>query len=271
MLMASSNLFSRDHRNPTAEGARAEPAGTLAPRRLLSQLITGLLLSLPLLAQAQAGPRSEYFTRQHTVFAGVQLPLSYSAGYQARFSRRFSARLQGGLLVPPFDRYTLKTLQGFGLDAELGQAIDRAFRRGSSVSVGVNVHANSPWYAGLFGQYVHLVAGPISPADALGLYFQRDFSGFGLLNSPTLVFEMQSNLGVGGLRIGRSFRLADSRLGLNVEAGLGKIFATRSTFASNRALVDALGARPSSFTATSTRKSIPGCAATATCRRSTCC
>jgi hypothetical protein len=110
-----------------------------------------LLLSLPLLVRAQVATPTEGFPWQHTVFAGVQLPLSYTAGYQVQASRRFSARVQGGLIVPPFDRYTLKTLEGFGLDRHLGDAIDRSFRRGSSLSVGGNVHANSPWYAGLFG------------------------------------------------------------------------------------------------------------------------
>ncbi|OGX90975.1 hypothetical protein BEN49_05705 [Hymenobacter coccineus] len=200
-----------------------------------------LLLSLPLLVRAQATPPSEPFALRHTFFAGVQLPLSYTAGYQAQFSRRFSARVQGGLIVPPFDRYTIKTLEGFGLDHQLGDAIDRSFQRGTLLSVGVNVHANSPWYAGLLGQYVHLTAGPITPADGLGLYFKRDFSAFGLLASPALVFEMQSNLWLGGLRIGRAFLFTNSHFGLNLEAGLGKIFATRNTFASNRSLVDALG------------------------------
>jgi hypothetical protein len=200
-----------------------------------------VLLSLPLLAQAQAAAPRERFPLRHTVFAGVQLPLSYTAGYEVQVSRRFSARVQGGLIVPPFDRYALKTLEGFGLDQQLGDAIDRSFRRGSSLSIGGNVHANSPWYAGLFGQYVHLTSGAITPADGLGLYFKRDFSSFGPLASPALVFEMQSNLWLGGLRVGRSFQFADSRFGLNLEAGLGKIFATRNTFASNRSLVDALG------------------------------
>jgi len=203
--------------------------------------ITLLLLSLPVLARAQAADPAERFPLRHTVFAGVQLPLSYTAGYQLQASRRFSAQVQGGLIVPPFDRYTLKTLEGFGLDQQLGDAIDRSFRRGSSLSVGVNVHANSPWYAGAFGQYVHLTAGAITPADGLGAYFRRDFSGFALLASPALVFEMQTNLWVGGLRVGRAFQFGDSRFGLNLEAGLGKIFTTQSKFASNRSLVDALG------------------------------
>ncbi|MGI4733865.1 MAG: hypothetical protein ACRYG7_01665 [Janthinobacterium lividum] len=199
------------------------------------------LLSLPLLAGAQTTAPAERFPLRHTVFVGVQLPLSYTAGYQLQASRRFSARVQGGLIVPPFDRYTLKTLEGFGLDRQLGDAIDRSFRRGTSLSVGANVHANSPWYAGLFGQYVHLTAGSITPAEGLGLYFQRDFSGFGLLASPALVFEMQTTLWLGGLRVGRAFEFTGSRFGLNLEAGVAKIFTTRSKFASNRALVDALG------------------------------
>lgn len=210
--------------------------------------ITCFWLGIPLLVQAQAPTSGEHFPLRHTVFAGVQLPLSYSAGYQLQVSPRFSARVQGGLIVPPFDRYTLKTLEGFGLDRQLGDAIDRSFRRGTSLSLGGNVHANSPWYAGVFGQYVHLTAGSITPAEGLGLYFQRDFSGFGLLASPALVFEMQSNLWLGGLRVGRSFQWADSRFGLNLEAGLGKILTTRSTFASNRSLVDALGVTQQLYT-----------------------
>jgi len=46
---------------------------------------------------------------------------------------------------------------------------------------------------------------------------------------------------VGGLRVGRSIWFVDSPLGLNLEASLGKIVATRNTFSSNRSLIDGLG------------------------------
>lgn len=75
-----------------------------------------LFLGLPLLAQVQTTAPAAHFPLRHTVFAGVELPLRYTAGYQVQVSRRFSARGQGGLIVPPFDRYPLKTLEGFGLD-----------------------------------------------------------------------------------------------------------------------------------------------------------
>lgn len=200
-----------------------------------------LLLALPLLAQAQDSLTTDRFHSAHTAFAGVKIPLNYTAGYRFQFSRRLLAQAEGGLIAAPFDRYTLRTLEAFGLEPTLSRALDRSFRRGSSVSFGVNVHAGSPWYAGVYGQYVRLAAGAITPADALGVYFKRDFSGFGLLNSPTFVFNMQSNLWVAGLRVGRSIRFADSHFGLNVEASLGKIVATRNAFSSNRSLVDGLG------------------------------
>jgi hypothetical protein len=46
---------------------------------------------------------------------------------------------------------------------------------------------------------------------------------------------------ISGLRVGRAFQFTESHFGLNLEAGLGKILTTRSQFASNCSLVDALG------------------------------
>ncbi len=175
------------------------------------------------------------------MFAGVQIPLNYTLGYRYQFSRRLSVQAQGGLIAAPFEQYTLKLLEGFGLDPNLSRVIDRSFQQSSSVSLGISVHANSPWYGTLYGQYIHFSAGPITPADGLGIYFNRDFSGFNLLNSPAFVFNLQSNVWVAGLRVGRSFQFADSRFGLNTELGLGKILTTTNTFSSNRSAVDALG------------------------------
>jgi hypothetical protein len=81
----------------------------------------------------------------------------------------------------------------------------------------------------------------VTPADGLGLYFKQDFSSFGLLNTPAFVFTLQSNLWVGGLRVGRSISFKESRFGLNLEASVGKILSTGDHFSSNRSLVDGLG------------------------------
>jgi hypothetical protein len=204
--------------------------------------LLALLISVPFISQGQDSLAAyKPFQANHMVFVGVQIPLNYTLGYRYQFSRRLSAQVQGGLIAAPFERYTLKLLEGFGLDPNLSRVIDRSFRQGSSVSLGVSVHANSPWYGTLYGQYIHFLAGPITPADGLGVYFNRDFSGFNLLNSPAFVFNLQSNIWVAGLRVGRSFQFNNSRFGLNTELGLGKILTTKNTFSSNRSAVDALG------------------------------
>ncbi|QJD77723.1 hypothetical protein [Spirosoma rhododendri] len=204
--------------------------------------LSALLVSVPLLTLGQDSlTAATPFRAGHTVFAGVQIPLNYTLGYRYQFSRRLSVQVQGGLIAAPFERYTLKLLEGFGLDPNLSRVIDRSFRQGSSASLGISVHANSPWYGTLFGQYVHFSAGPITPADGLGIYFNRDFSGFSPLNSPAFVFNLQSNFWVAGLRVGRSFQFTNSRFGLNTELSLGKIVTTKNTFASNRPLIDDLG------------------------------
>ena len=167
-----------------------------------------LLISVPLLACGQDSLVTKVPSfSSHTVFAGLQAPLNYTLGYRFQVNRHFSVQAQGGLIAAPFDRYTLKILEGFGLDPNLSRVIDRSFRQGSSAGLGVNYHANYPWYAGVYGQYIHFSAGPITPADGLGVYFKQDFSGFNPLNSPSFVFNLQSNLWVAGVRAGRSFRI----------------------------------------------------------------
>ncbi|GAB3901255.1 hypothetical protein [Spirosoma agri] len=201
-----------------------------------------LLVGIPWLTYGQDSLKvTEPFRARHMVFAGLQIPLNYTAGYQFQFSRRFSVQAQGGVIAAPFDQYTLKLLEGFGLDPNLSRVIDRSFRGGSSASLGVTVHANSPWYGTLYGQYIHFTAGPITPADGLGVYLNRDFSGFGLLDSSAFVFTLQSNLWITGIRVGRSFQFRNSRFGLNTELSLGKIVSTQNTFSSNRPGIDRLG------------------------------
>lgn len=201
-----------------------------------------LLTSTSLLTYGQDSLKTkEPFRVGHTVFVGLQVPLNYTVGYRMQLSRRISVQAQGGLIAAPFERYTLKLLEGFGLDPNLSRVINQSFRQGSSASLGLNIHANSPWYGTLFGQYAHFSAGPITPADGLGVYFREDFSGFGLLNSPTFVFNLQSNLWIAGIRVGRSFQFTNSRFGLNTELSLAKVMATKNNFSSNRTGIDGLG------------------------------
>jgi len=176
----------------------------------------------------------------HSLFIGTQFPLQYTAGYNYRFSQPISARVQFGLLTKPYDRFILNSMEAFGLDKELSQVIEKSFRGGTFLGAGVNYHFGKS-YAGLHGQYLHLRSGGVTPADALGIYFNRDFSDFDPQGLPDFEFSMQSNLFQLGALYGRQFQLPHPRWRIDAELSLAKVIASSSTFASNRSAVDRTG------------------------------
>lgn len=176
----------------------------------------------------------------HSFFVGTQIPLQYSAGYNYHFSPHFSARLQVGVLTKPYDRFIRSSMEAFGLDKELGRVIAKSFQGGTLVSVGANYHFPKS-YTGLYGQYIHLQSGGVTPADALGIYFKRDFSGFDPQGSPAFAFSMQSNLYLLGALYGRQFQLLNPRWRIDGELSLAKVITSSSSFSSNRPGIDRTG------------------------------
>jgi hypothetical protein len=85
---------------------------------------------------------------------------------------------------------------------------------------------------------MHLKGGGITPADALSVYFKKDFTEFDLTGLPVFEFSMQSNMVNAGALFGRRFDLKNPRLSINGEIGLSKIVASRNSFSSNRTLID---------------------------------
>ena len=178
--------------------------------------------------------------RAHSFFIGTQIPLQYTAGYAYRFSNRLSGRVQLGVLTKPYDQFIRNAMEAFGLDQELGRVIEKSFRGGTLLGAGANYHFGKN-YAGVYGQYLHLRSGGVSPADALGIYFKQDFSGFDPRGVPNFVFSMQSNLFQVGALYGRQFQLPHPRWRVDAELSLAKVVASKSTFASNRPIIDRTG------------------------------
>jgi hypothetical protein len=210
--------------------------------KVVGCLIFALSLSFGLQAQDRvptANPTPLGYAT-HSFFIGTQIPLQYAVGYSYRFSNHFSARLQVGVLTKPYDRFIRSSMEAFGLDKELGRVIAKSFRGGTLLGTGVNYHFRKS-YAGLFGQYVHLQSGGVTPADALGIYFKRDFSGFDPQGLPTFAFSMQSKLYQLGALYGRQFYLTNPRWRIDAELSLAKVITSRSSFSSNRPAVDRTG------------------------------
>ena len=93
-------------------------------------------------------------------------------------------------------------------------------------------------YAGISGQYIHLKGGGITPADALSVYFNQDFSSFDPTGLPAFEFNMQSDILNINALYGHEFQLHNPSLSINTEVGLSKITASKNGFSSNRSLVD---------------------------------
>jgi hypothetical protein len=128
-------------------------------------------------------------------------------------------------------------MEAFGLDKYLGRVIKKAFKTGTVFGVGPNYHFGNN-YVGVYGQYMHLRGGGITPADALSIYFKKDFTEFDVTGLPVFEFSMQSNIINAGALFGHRFQFKNPRFSLNGEVGLSKIVASKNTFASNRPLID---------------------------------
>ncbi len=200
-------------------------------------LLLLLSLSLCLRAQDKQSTQKTLLSTPHSFFIGSQIPLQYSAGYAYRFSNYFSARVQFGVLTKPYDQFIRSSMEAFGMSKELGRVIAKSFRGGSILGAGANYHFSKN-YAGLYGQYIHLRSGGVTPADALGIYFKRDFSSFDPKGLPNFEFSMQSNLFQLGALYGRQFYLPHPRWRIDAEISVAKVLGSTSTFASNRPAVD---------------------------------
>lgn len=172
------------------------------------------------------------FSKSH-VFIGTQVPLQFTAGYGHRFSQRLSAWAQGGFITKPYSGFIVDAMEAFGLDKYPGRVIKKAFKSGRVFGIGPNYHFGKN-YIGVYGQYMHLSGGGITPADALRVYFKKDFTEFDVTGLPAFEFSMQSNIANAGALFGRRFPLKNTRLSLNGEVNLSRIIASKNSFSSNR-------------------------------------
>ena len=168
---------------------------------------------------------------------GTQIPFQFTAGFRQNFSNRISAQVQAGIITRPYSGFIVDAMEAFGMDKKLSRVIKKAFRSGTVIGIGPNYHFGRN-YIGFYGQYMHLKGGGVTPADALSVYFKKDFTQFNIASLPLFEFSLQSNAVNAGALFGHEFRLRNPKLSLLGEAGLSKIVASKSSFTSNRTLID---------------------------------
>ena len=171
------------------------------------------------------------------IFIGTQIPVQFTAGFEHEFSHRITARAQVGVITKPYSGLIVDAMKTFGMDEYLARVIKKSFKSGVVIGVGPIYHFGSN-YVGVYGQYIHLRGGGITPADALSVYFQKDFTKFDVTGFPVFEFSMQSNLINSGALFGHQFQMRNPRLSINGEVGLSKIVTSKNSFVSNRTLID---------------------------------
>ncbi|HVG15738.1 MAG TPA: hypothetical protein VM935_12280 [Chitinophagaceae bacterium] len=171
------------------------------------------------------------------VFVGSQIPVQLTAGYGYQFSNRLAIQSYAGLITKPYGGFIVNAMEAFGMDKYLAQVIKKSFKSGTVLGLGPN-YLFGKNYFGIYGQYMHLKGGGVTPADALSVYFKKDFTQFDVAGPPLFEFSLQSNLMNVGALFGRSFQLRNPRISINGEISLSKIVASKNSFASNRSFVD---------------------------------
>ncbi|UHG94721.1 hypothetical protein [Spirosoma oryzicola] len=167
---------------------------------------------------------------KHQFFAGLQFPTNYTAGYSFRFHPHLAVQAQGGIATSSF----IHLLTPIGLDPNLSRLMSKSFRGGRMVSLGLTGYTKSRWYAGVYGQHLRFSARSITLADGLSTYFMNDLTSIVFLNSPWLVFNLDSTFWITGIRIGHSWQPVHSRFSFEAELSMGKIVASQNTFSTNQ-------------------------------------
>jgi hypothetical protein len=198
-------------------------------KKILLVLLLFLLISGQIFAQQS----------RRELFAGAQVPLQFTAGYQYQLHPRISLRMQVGVMTHPLDKIFLYTMEQSGLNKNLSSIIKESFDIGYLATGGINIH-HRKYYLGLNGQYAHL-RGQGRLTEALYTYYKKDLPAIPAEFQPLLdglQIRWQSDIWNAGILAGRKFLLPDSRFAVHSELGFTKTFISASKFSSSNTFLD---------------------------------
>jgi len=177
----------------------------------------------------------------HTLKAGVEIPLQYALQYDLRFDNKFSINVQVGILTKPFNDAILTTLETFGTDESTIELIENAFQFGTIIDLGGNYHFGKN-YVGLFTQWIGLKAGD-TPYQLIESYFGIEFPSPPIPLPPILTPKvyLKSDLFQLGFLYGRRFTFKNSpRIEIHTEIALSKNIYSNSSLSSDHLEVNSI-------------------------------
>ena len=177
----------------------------------------------------------------HTLKAGVEIPLQYALQYDLKFYEKLSINVQAGILTKPFNDAILTTLEFFGTDESTIELIKNSFQFGTILDIGSNYHFGKN-YIGLFSQWIDLKAGD-TPLELIESYFGIEFPPLPIPLPPTLTpkIYLKSDLFQLGFLYGRRFTFKNSpRIEIHTEIALSKNIYSNSSLRSDHLEVNSI-------------------------------
>ncbi|MCI0751562.1 MAG: caspase family protein, partial [Flammeovirgaceae bacterium] len=157
----------------------------------------------------------------------AEVPVQFGVGLEAPLSKKFSIAIQAGILTEPNSTLAIKTFEWLGTDKDIIIMIERAFKKGSVLEVGLNYNFPKS-YLGVFYQRI-ILSGADSPSATYESYFGVDLENDAIATvkpgrpsniEPYLTIE--SSFSQIGITYGRRFYFKNPRLGIDMELGISK-------------------------------------------------
>jgi hypothetical protein len=159
--------------------------------------------------------------QQSEVFAGVQVPLFYTVGYQQKLNNHFTLTGQVGILTSPFNVALMNIMKQFDANEVLVNTIGNAFSMGINIQPTLKWHFNH-FYIGVSYSWLRLTAKD-SPSDLIQSYY-----GISLPSLWEYDLKLKSDLHNAGLVFGREFFFKKAPVSIHLDLMVLKTFASKS-------------------------------------------
>lgn len=179
---------------------------------------------------------------QHKIKLGSQIPIQYAIQYDYQFHPKWSANAQIGVLTKPYDDVILNVLGVLGVEQEIVNVLNSAFKLGVVAQLGSNYHFGKN-YVGALGSWIHLNAAD-TPVSAVEAAFNVSVASYPTRprqsNLNPVSLTLASDLYNVGILYGRRFTFANPKIELHTEFSFAKTIASSSYVESTQRALESL-------------------------------
>jgi hypothetical protein len=168
---------------------------------------------------------------EHRFKIGTQIPFQYNIGYENRFTGRFSANLQAGILTKPYDQAIINIMSKLGVGDVYIRVLESAFKFGFVGDLSGRYHFGKN-YTGIYGQFIRL-SGQDTPSGLVESAFKVNLSNYPRKRNQPIPAAgenlfIQSSLVQLGILYGRRFLFKDPQWEIHAEFSISKNISSQT-------------------------------------------